>query len=60
MGRLTGVLGILAILLFAYLFSTNRKAIRLRTVVIGLGTAIHLRHAGVASGLRGASDRRGG
>jgi CNT family concentrative nucleoside transporter len=36
MGRLTGVLGILAILLFAYLFSTNRKAIRGRTVVIGL------------------------
>jgi CNT family concentrative nucleoside transporter len=36
MGRLTGVLGILAILFFAYLFSTNRKAIRLKTVVIGL------------------------
>jgi concentrative nucleoside transporter, CNT family len=36
MGRLTGVLGILAILSFAYLFSTNRKAIRLKTVVIGL------------------------
>ena len=37
MGRLTGVLGILAILLVAYLFSTNRKAIRLKTVGIGLG-----------------------
>src|SRR5215472_16970088 len=36
MGRLTGVLGILAILLFAYLFSTNRKAIRPRTIIIGL------------------------
>jgi concentrative nucleoside transporter, CNT family len=36
MGRLTGVLGILVILLSAYLFSTNRKAIRLKTVVIGL------------------------
>ena len=36
MGRLTGVLGILAILLFAYLFSTNRKAIRVKTVVVGL------------------------
>jgi CNT family concentrative nucleoside transporter len=36
MGRLTGVLGILAILLFAYLFSTNRRAIRLKTVAIGL------------------------
>jgi CNT family concentrative nucleoside transporter len=36
MGRLTGVLGILAILLSCYLFSTNRKAIRLKTVAIGL------------------------
>ena len=36
MGRLTGVLGILAILFSAYLFSTNRKAIRLKTVFIGL------------------------
>jgi concentrative nucleoside transporter, CNT family len=36
MGRLTGVLGILAILLFAYLFSTDRKAIRKKTIVIGL------------------------
>ena len=36
MGRLTGVLGILAILLVAYLFSTDRKAIRLKTVAIGL------------------------
>lgn len=36
MGRLTGVLGILAILLFAYLFSTNRQAIRGKTVGIGL------------------------
>jgi CNT family concentrative nucleoside transporter len=36
MARLTGVLGILAILLFAFLFSTNRKAIRPRTVIVGL------------------------
>lgn len=36
MARLTGVLGIVAILLFAYLFSTDRKAIRYRTVFIGL------------------------
>jgi CNT family concentrative nucleoside transporter len=36
MGRLTGVLGILAILLFAYLFSTDRKAIRPKTVILGL------------------------
>ena len=36
MGRLTGVLGIVTVLLFAYLLSTNRRAIRLQTVVIGL------------------------
>src|SRR5271169_932447 len=36
MGRLTGVLGILAILLFAYLFSTDRKAIRGKTILVGL------------------------
>src|SRR3984885_11477091 len=36
MSRLTGVLGILAILLFAFLFSTDRKAIRPRTILVGL------------------------
>ena len=36
MARLTGVLGILAILLFAFLFSTDRRAIRPRTVLVGL------------------------
>ena len=36
MGRLTGVLGIAAILLFAYLFSTDRKAIRVKTIWVGL------------------------
>ena len=36
MARLTGVLGILAILLFSFLFSTDRKAIRSRTVIVGL------------------------
>jgi concentrative nucleoside transporter, CNT family len=36
MARLTGVLGILAILLFCYLFSTDRKAIRPRTILVGL------------------------
>jgi len=36
MVRLTGVLGILAILLFAYIFSTNRRAIRLKTILVGL------------------------
>ena len=37
LGQFTGVLGILAILALAYLFSTNRKAIRRRTVLWGLG-----------------------
>ena len=36
MARFTGVLGILAILLFAFLFSSNRKSIRIKTIVIGL------------------------
>jgi CNT family concentrative nucleoside transporter len=35
--RFTGILGILAVLLAAYLGSTNRKRIRWRTVVWGLG-----------------------
>jgi CNT family concentrative nucleoside transporter len=37
MQRLSGVLGILAILAIAYAFSTNRRAIRLKTVAWGLG-----------------------
>jgi concentrative nucleoside transporter, CNT family len=35
--RFTGVLGILAVLLAAYLGSTDRKRIRWRTVAWGLG-----------------------
>src|ERR1700694_4062675 len=37
MGRFTGILGLLTMLGFAYVFSTNRRAIRLKTVVWGLG-----------------------
>src|SRR5271156_1887591 len=37
MGRLTGVLGIAAILGAAYLFSTDRRSIKLKTVAWGLG-----------------------
>ena len=37
MGRFTGILGILAVLLAAYLGSTDRKRIRWRTVFWGLG-----------------------
>lgn len=36
MGKLTGLLGIAAILVIAYLFSSNRKKIRIKTVVWGL------------------------
>jgi len=37
MGRLSGLLGIAAILGIAFVFSSNRKAIRLKTVAWGLG-----------------------
>jgi len=37
MGRFTGVLGLLAMLGLAYLFSTERKAIKLKTVLWGMG-----------------------
>ena len=37
MGRFTGTLGLLTMLGLAYAFSTNRRAIRLKTVVWGLG-----------------------
>jgi CNT family concentrative nucleoside transporter len=37
MGRFTGILGLLTMLALAYAFSTNRKAIRLKTVAWGLG-----------------------
>jgi len=37
MWRLSGLLGILAMLAIAYVFSTNRRAIRLKTVLWGLG-----------------------
>ena len=37
MGRFTGILGLLTMLAAAYAFSTNRRAIRLKTVAWGLG-----------------------
>jgi CNT family concentrative nucleoside transporter len=36
MGRFTGILGLVTMLVLAYAFSTNRRAIRLKTVVWGL------------------------
>src|SRR3954462_3091951 len=40
MGRFTGILGLLTMLGLAYAFSTDRKAIRLKTVAWGLGLQI--------------------
>lgn len=40
MGRFTGILGLLVMLGIAYTFSTNRRAIRLRTVLVGLSLQI--------------------
>ncbi len=37
MGRFTGILGLITMLGLAYIFSTNRKAIRVKTVLWGLG-----------------------
>lgn len=37
MGRFTGVLGLLAMLALAYAFSTDRKAIKLKIILWGLG-----------------------
>lgn len=37
MGRFTGILGLLTMLMLAYAFSTNRRAIRLKTVLWGIG-----------------------
>src|ERR1700688_534545 len=42
MGRFTGVLGLLTMLGLAYLFSTNRRAIKLKIVTWGLGLQIAL------------------
>ncbi|HKH98523.1 MAG TPA: NupC/NupG family nucleoside CNT transporter [Candidatus Sulfotelmatobacter sp.] len=37
MGRFTGILGLFTMLALAFVFSTNRRAIRLKTVLWGLG-----------------------
>ena len=42
MGRFTGVLGIVTLVGLAYLFSTDRKAIRLKTIAWGLGLQLAL------------------
>ncbi len=58
--RFTGVLGILAVLLAAWLGSTDRRHIRWRTVAWGLGLQIDLRISGAALRLRAARDDLGG
>ena len=40
MGRFTGILGLLTMVGLAYVFSTNRRAIRIKTVAWGLGLQI--------------------
>ena len=40
MHRFTGVLGLITMLGLAYVFSTNRRAIRLKTMAWGLGLQI--------------------
>ena len=40
MGHFRGILGLVAILALAYVFSTNRRAIRLKTIAWGLGLQI--------------------
>jgi concentrative nucleoside transporter, CNT family len=40
MGRYTGILGLLTMLTLAFIFSTNRRAIRVKTVAWGLGLQI--------------------
>ena len=42
MGRFTGILGIAVILGLAWLFSTDRKAIKLKTIAWGLGLQVLL------------------
>ena len=40
MGRFTGILGLLTMLGLAFAFSTNRRAIRIKTVAWGLGLQV--------------------
>lgn len=40
MARFTGILGLVTMLLLAWIFSTNRRAIRIRTVAWGLGLQV--------------------
>ena len=50
MQRLTGLFGLLVLLGLAYVFSTNRKAVKFRTVVWGVGLQILLAVAILSGG----------
>ena len=50
----TGILGLLTMLALAYAFSTNRRAIRVKTVAWGLGLQLAFRCSCVESGYRAA------
>ena len=54
MGRYTGILGLLTMLGLAFAFSTNRRAIRLKTVGVGPGAANRFCHFRVAGRYRAA------
>jgi CNT family concentrative nucleoside transporter len=53
MGRFVGVLGIAVILALAYLFSTDRRSIKLKTVAWGLGLQLALGYFVLRSGAGG-------
>ena len=52
MGRFTGILGLLTMLALAYMFSTNRRAIRVQDGCLGSGLAVGFR------GVRAANRHR--
>ncbi len=60
MGRFTGVLGLLTMLALAYLFSTNRRAIKLKMVIWGIVLADRLRVSGVLLDVRADAFLSGG
>ena len=57
MGRFTGILGLLAMIGLAYAFSTNRRAIRLKTVAWGLGSADRFRDLCAEGRIRSSTFR---
>ena len=60
MGRFTGLLGLAVILGVAWLFSTHKRAIKLRIIAVGHGPAVRFRAAGAEDRFRHdlSSDRR--